>query len=109
MAASPSNVKHSPTASPSINVNGTVSSVLIDGSSAGLEMEKQIVHLVQETGSINRGKVTIDTLPDYALLQIFTCCRQTQTKSPHFTLKAPASIQRTSLLGLMPQFFRPSQ
>lgn len=60
MAASPSNVEYSPMASrPSVLVNSTLSLVLIDGSSAGLEMEKQVVHLVQETGSINRGTSSV--------------------------------------------------
>lgn len=60
MATPPSNVEYSPMASgPSIIVNSTVSSVLIDGSSAGLGMEKQIVHLVQETGSINRRTFSV--------------------------------------------------
>lgn len=58
MATSPSNVEYSLMTShrshPSVLVNSTVSSILMDGGSAGLDMEKQIVHLMPETGSINR-------------------------------------------------------
>jgi hypothetical protein len=82
---------------PSALVDSTVSSILIDGSSGGLEMgqEQQIAPLTSETVSNNRGQgnvsvfclmptmttdlcsadqMTIDVLPDDILLEIFSLC-----------------------------------
>jgi len=80
---------------PSVLVNSTVSSILIDGSSGGLELEQQIVPLRSESVSNNRGQgnvsifclmptmtadwcsadqVTIDILPDDVLLELFSLC-----------------------------------
>jgi F-box-like len=82
---------------PSALVDSTVSSILIDGSSGGLEMgqEQQIAPLTSETVSNNRGQgnvsifcltptmttdlcsadqMTIDVLPDDVLLEIFSLC-----------------------------------
>ena len=78
-------------------VDSTVSSILIDGSSGGLEMgqEQQIVPLTSEMVSNNRGQgnvsvfcltptmttnlcsadqMTIDILPNNILLEIFSLC-----------------------------------
>ena len=55
MVTSPSGSNAESSSHRSVLANSTVSSVLIDGSTAGAEMVKQTTHLTPETGPVNQG------------------------------------------------------